>query len=107
MNDERMDGEGTRDEWWLATIGRTVVWARLRVLDAGTAEVFDSDGATLPYDSEDSARAALLDAEFVSFDGLDADDAGARGLSLDELQPPQADDDAALRALMVRRFPPR
>jgi hypothetical protein len=46
------------DEWWLATLGRTVIWARLRVLEAGTAEVFDSDGATLPYDSEDTARAA-------------------------------------------------
>ena len=52
-------------EWWLATLGRTVVWARLRVREAGTAEVLDSDGNTLSYDSEDSARAALLDAEFV------------------------------------------
>ena len=26
----------TRDEWWLASLGRTVIWARLRVLDAGT-----------------------------------------------------------------------
>ena len=51
-----------RDEWWLATLGRTVVWARLRLLEAGTAEVFDSDGATLPYYSEDTARAALMDA---------------------------------------------
>ena len=33
--------------WWLATLGRTIVWARLRVREAGTAEVFDSDGNTL------------------------------------------------------------
>ena len=97
----------TRDEWCLATLGRTVVWARLRVLDAGTAEVFDSDGNALPYDSEDSARAALMDAEYVSLDGMDADDAAARGLALAELVPPQASDVAQLRGLMVQTLPQR
>lgn len=90
------------DEWWLASLGRTVVWARLRVRVGGTAEVFDSDGNTLSYDSEDTARAALLDAEFVGYDGLDEDDALARGFSLNELAPPQAEDDVRLRPLMVR-----
>lgn len=96
-----------RDEWWLATLGRTVVWARLRVREAGTAEVFDSDGRTLVFDSEDSARAALMDAEFVALDGMDADDAAERGFGLDELQPPQAEDDAALRERMVQTLPSR
>lgn len=90
------------ESWWLATLGRTVVWARLRVREAGTAEVFDSDGNTLGYDSEDTARAALMDAEFVAFDGLDEDDALDRGFTLDELAPPRADDDEALRAGMIR-----
>lgn len=99
------DDQASAGQWWLATLGRTVVWARLRVLDAGTAEVFDSDGNTLPYDSEDSARAALMDAEFVALDGLDEDDAAERGFTLGELAPPQADDDAALRPLMVRALP--
>jgi hypothetical protein len=90
------------DEWWLATLGRTIVWARLRVRDAGTAEVFDSDGNTLAYDSEDTARAALMDAEFVSFDGLDPEDALERGVDLGEVQPPQADSDDVLRALMFQ-----
>lgn len=94
-------------QWWLATLGRTVVWARLRVREAGTAEVFDSDGNTLPYDSEDSARAALMDAEFVALDGLDADDAAARGFTLDELQPPRGDSDDRLRPQMVRKLPKR
>lgn len=96
-----------RDEWWLATLGRTVVWARLRVLDAGTAEVFDSDGNAQPYDSEDTARAALMDAEYIALDGMDADDAAGRGLALDELLPPQAADDAQLRELMVQKLPRR
>ncbi len=100
INDDPMLDD-IRTEWWLASLGRTIVWARLRVLEAGTAEVFDSDGNTLAYDSEDSARAALMDAEFVSWDGLDEDDALERGFSLGEIAPPQADDDAALRARMV------
>jgi hypothetical protein len=93
--------------WWLATLGRTVVWARLRVREAGTAEVFDSDGNTLAYDSEDSARAALMDAEFVQYDGLDREDAADRGFDLDEVAPPVADSDEALRGLMVQALAPR
>ena len=94
----------TRTEWWLATLGRTVVWARLRVREAGTAEVFDSDGNTLAYDSEDTARAALMDAEFVALEGLDAEDAADRGFALDELVPP-AGEDATLRERMVQQLP--
>ena len=89
-------------QWYVASLGRTLVWARLRVREAGTAEVFDSDGNTLTYDSDDTARAALFDAEFVAFDGLDEDDALARGFSLDEVSPPRAENDTALRHLMVQ-----
>ena len=89
-------------QWYVASLGRTLVWARLRVREAGTAEVFDSDGNTLTYDSDDTARAALFDAEFVAFDGLDEDDALAKGFSLDEISPPRAENDAALRHLMVQ-----
>lgn len=94
----------SNESWWLATLGRTIVWARLREREAGTAEVFDSDGATLPYDSVDTARAALLDAEFVEFDGLDEDDALQRGFSLAEVSPPKAQHDDALRGLMVQQL---
>ena len=89
-------------QWWLATLGRTIIWARLRVREAGTAEVFDSDGNTLPYDSEDTARSALMDAEFVAFDGMDESDALERGFSLAEITPPHARNDDALRPLMVQ-----
>lgn len=90
------------DSWWLATLGRTIVWARLREREAGTGEVFDSDGNTLSYDSIDTARAALMDAEFVSFEGLDEDDALERGFALGELVPPQAQDDDGLRPHMIQ-----
>ena len=89
-----------REQWWLAALGRNIVWARLRVREAGTAEVFDADGNTLSYDSEDTARAALMDAEFVEYDGLDAEDVLDRGFELAEVQPPRADGDEALRPLM-------
>lgn len=97
-----MNDTTTDTQWYVASLGRTLVWARLRLLEAGTAEVFDSDGNTLAYDSDDTARAALFDAEFVAFDGLDEDDALARGFSLAEVSPPRADNDAALRGLMVQ-----
>lgn len=96
--------DATNESWWLATLGRTIVWARLREREAGTAEVFDSDGNTLSYDSVDTARATLMDAEFVEFDGLDEDDALERGFSLAEIAPPQAQHDDALRSLMIQQL---
>ena len=92
------------ESWWLATLGRTIVWARLREREAGTGEVFDSDGNTLSYDSMDTARAALMDAEFVDFDGLDEEDALERGFSLAELAPPRGIEDEALTAHMIRQL---
>lgn len=102
MSDDAIDEDASHpfEQWWLATLGRNIVWARLRVREAGTAEVFDADGNTLAYDSEDTARAALLDAEFVEYEGLDAEDALERGFDLREVQPPHADSDEALRAMM-------
>ena len=91
-----------RDSWWIAVLGRTLHWARLREREAGTAEVLDHDGNLHAYDSEDTARSMLFDAEFVAFDGLDEEDALLRGFSLHEVQPPQAGNDDELRARMVQ-----
>lgn len=90
----------THDTWWIATLGRTLVWARLREREAGTAEVLDHDGNLHAYDSIDTAHSMLLDAGYVEFDGLDEDDALERGFSLDEVAPPRADSDEALVGLM-------
>ena len=96
------DDTSRHDEWFLASLGNTLIWARLRIREAGTAEVLDSDGNTLSYDSEDTARSQLFDAEFVEYDGLDEEDALVRGFSLLEVQPPQAGSDAGLRGRMVQ-----
>lgn len=97
----------SRSQWWIASLGSTLIWARLDVLDAGTASVFDCDGRTLPYDSEDSARNALLDAEFRALEGLDEDDAAQLGIDLATLEPPSGDDPLALRERMVVSLPRR
>jgi len=93
-------------QWWVAALGDTLVWARLDVLDSGVAEVFDNDGRVLRYDDEESARMALLDAEFRAFDGLDEEDAAMMGIDLEEIEPPRGDSDDELLSRMVQRLPP-
>ena len=92
------------EQWWLAALGDMLVWARLRISESGNAEVFDARGETLVYDDEDSARAALLDAEFRAFDGLDDDDAAQLGFDLDSLAPPEGEDDEEWLALMTEKL---
>jgi hypothetical protein len=94
-------------QWWLYAIGETLMWARLRELEAGTADVFDCDGNILVYENIDTARAALLDADYRAFDGLDEDDAVQWGIALDTLAPPSGKDEEALRRQMVQPLPPR
>lgn len=94
------------DQWWIAPLGDTLVWARLRVLESGAAEVFDARGETLHYDDEDSARNALLDAEFRAYDGMDEDDAALLGFDLESIMPPEAESDDELLALMTEKLAP-
>lgn len=103
-DDEAAGPDPDHYAWWLTSLGTALMWARLRVHPAGSAEVLDCDGITVPYDSEDSARAALLEADFCAFDGLDEEDAAQLGIDLDELEPPRAaeDDEEALRAAMLQ-----
>jgi hypothetical protein len=95
------------ESWWVARVGDLLVWARLRVLAAGPAVVLDSSGESVPYDCEESARSALLDAEYRAFDGIDDEDADAMGFDLDSVEPPHGDDDEALREQMFTRLAPR
>jgi hypothetical protein len=95
------------EQWWLAAPEHLLVWARLRVLASGVAQVFDSQGDTLVYESEDVARGALMDADFRSLDGMDDDDAEAIGMLLEELQPPHGDSDEEMLPQMIRTLGPR
>lgn len=88
--------------WWVACPARMLVWARLQVRESGVADVLDCDGQQLVYDGEDSARAALMDAEFRALDGLDDDDVAGWGLLLEELLPPEGEHDDDLVPQMMR-----
>jgi hypothetical protein len=92
------------EQWWLASLGDAVIWARMRVLESGVAAVFNAEGETLRYDDEDAARMALLDAEYRAFDGLDDDDATILGIELDSIEPPHAEDDEELLPLMTEKL---
>jgi hypothetical protein len=98
-SDERFE-----EQWWVTTVGDTLIWARMRVLESGVAEVFNAEGETLRYDDEDSAQTALLDAEFRAFDGLDDDDATMLGFELDSVEPPEGETDEELLPLMTERL---
>lgn len=107
MDQDGNEDEYEREEWWLAAPEHLLVWARLRVLASGVAQVFDSQGETLVYESDDVARAALMDADFRSLDGMDDDDAEVLGMLLEELQPPHGNDDEELLPQMLRTLGPR
>src|SRR3569832_357038 len=95
---------GDNEQWWVTALGDMLVWARLRVRASGAAEVFSAEGETLRYDDEDSAHAALLDADFRAFDGLDEEDAALLGFDLDSVEPPDAESDEALLPLMTEKL---
>lgn len=59
------------------------------------------------FESEDIARATLMDADFRSLDGMDADDAESIGLDLEELEPPQGEDEDDLLPQMIKTIGPR
>lgn len=104
MNPPNESNHAAVEQWWVASLGNLLVWARLRVLDSGTAEVFSAEGETLRYDDEDCAHQALLDAEFRAFDGLDEDDAALLGFDLDSVAPPEAENDDDLLPLMTEKL---
>jgi hypothetical protein len=94
------------EQWWIASAGDTLVWARLRVLESGVGEIFGAKGETLRYEDEDTARQALLDADFRAFDGLDEDDAALLGFDFESLAPPEAGSDDELLPQMTEKLLP-
>jgi len=105
MSDSDLISTVDRQEWWLVRLGNDLLWARLTVSISGIAEVLDSDGQLLRYDSEDTARAALMDADYRAFEGLDEDDAQGFGLPLEDLRPPRGESPEVLLRHMIVRLP--
>ena len=57
------------------------------------------------YESHEIAASALMDAEFRALDGMDDDDAEEFGILLEDLVPPEADDDNEIVPYMMRTLP--
>ena len=99
-----MAGSQTIEQWWVTSLGDILVWARLRVIESGHAEVFSAESEKLRSNDEDIAHAALLDADFRAFDGLDEDDAAMLGFDLYSIAPPDAENDQELLPLMTQKL---
>jgi hypothetical protein len=104
---ENPDYSIASESWWLARPELLLVWARLRVMESGIAFVFDSKGEHLTFENEDIARAALMEADYCAFDGMDEDDADGMGLWLEEMEPPQGEEDEDLLPQMIRTLGPK
>ena len=85
--------------WWLAPLGDRLIWARLREIEDGQYELLSTNGLAM-FPDENSAREALLDAEYRALDGCDEDDANLFGLALEDLIPPEGDDDEIAEQLI-------
>lgn len=93
-----------RVEWWLMDALPDLGWARLRVFDDGTADVFDCDGKTHAFAGLDDARSWLGEDEFVRLDGLETQDLAGIPLRLEDLTPPRGLTEAELLPRMFQRF---
>src|ERR1044072_4410204 len=93
-------------EWWLMWCSfPNLNWARLRVFADGSADVFDMDGRTLNYASENEASLELVEDEFTRFCNLDEEDEQDLGVPLIQSKPPTGDSEAELLPQMyVRRL---
>ncbi len=93
-------------QWWVASLGDVIVWARLTILPSGIGQVLDASGDVLRFDDEEAARNALLDANFRAFDGLDEEDAAVMGFDLDSVEPPRGESDEDLLPQMTEKLTP-
>ncbi|HWT15405.1 MAG TPA: hypothetical protein VN581_06440 [Patescibacteria group bacterium] len=103
----------SEEQWYVVTFGDMLHWARLTVNEDSTAQVFSANGETEHFPDEDAARAALLDANYRAFDGIDDDDADLMGFELDSVAPPHTgvdaseEDDEDLLEQMTMKLAPR
>jgi hypothetical protein len=81
-------------EWWLSECSLPqLAWARLRVLDDGTADACFGMGETL-YGFADRRHASyfLLEDEYISLVGIDQEDEREHGVRAAEITPPTWED---------------
>jgi hypothetical protein len=94
--------QSVRESWYLMSCSfPDLNWARLRVLASGQAEVFDCDGRTTRFSSEEDARMWLFEDEFTAFDTLDAEDEVEFGIRLSDIRVPSGKTDEELKPQML------
>jgi hypothetical protein len=91
-------------QWWLMWGDfPNLNWARLRVYGDGSADVFDMDGRTYQFATEEEARNDLLEDEYGELSTLDADDEKELGISRSSLSPPVGEIDEVLLPQMYKK----
>ena len=84
-------------QWWLMWCDfPNLNWARLKVYDDGSADVFDMDGRTSRFPNEQEAIWFLAEDEFSALNSLDEDDERMLGVPLSSITPPIGNTDADL-----------
>jgi len=92
-----------RVEWWLMDSLPELNWARLSVLSDGEARVFDCDGKTHAFPTEEDARTFLLEDEFQRWNSFEAADFTEAGMLIEHVRPPEGASDAELLPKMLAR----
>jgi hypothetical protein len=82
-------------EWWFdECLFPELTWARIRVFSDGTADAcWDEGGKLYGFESVEYAGHFLAEDEYRRFLSLDAEDEEEHGIRLDELSPPDWQDD--------------
>jgi hypothetical protein len=99
-----MKSESYTDSWYLMYSSLPDLnWARLRVFESGSAEVFDCDGRTTRFSSEEDASLWLAEDEFQALASFDAEDEEEYGIEFGGMAPPQAESEQELQEKMYVR----
>ncbi len=78
-------------EWWLheCDLPNKLTWARLRVFDDATADsCFEEGGKLYGFENRDFAAYILSEDEYISSQGMDAEDEQEYGIKLAEIYTP-------------------
>jgi hypothetical protein len=92
------------EHWWLMTCDSPDLnWARLRVYQDGSADIFDCDGRTTTFASTEAAERHLREDEYTLLEEVEPDEQAMLCSVWDDIFPPTAATDIELKRLMLQR----
>lgn len=99
-----MKSEPYTDLWYLMYSSLPDLnWARLRVFDSRRAEVFDCDGRTTSFTTQEEAGWWLAEDEFQALASFDSEDEEEYGITFADIAPPRAENVSELQGKMYVR----